>query len=135
MSKRTITQLFIGAALAVVVGFAVGIVALVVAAASGVIEIGGADVVTVDGDALAGMLVWLVVASLLIGGGSITAIAAWVGSLFNTVRLDDKTWFIILLVLGLASFGWVAMIAYVVAGPDGTLQESASGEIPVATAG
>lgn len=135
MSKKAITQLFIGAALAVVVGFAVGIVAFVVAAASGVIEIGGVDVVTVDGDRLAGVLVWLVIASLLIGGGGILAIAAWVGSLFNTVRLDDKTWFILLLVLGLASFGWVAMIAYVVAGPDGTLRGSATGEIPVATAG
>jgi hypothetical protein len=34
-------------------------------------------------------------------------------------------WFIILLVLGLVSFGLVAMIAYVIAGPDGTKQSSA----------
>jgi hypothetical protein len=39
--------------------------------------------------------------------------------LLNTAELTDKTWFIILLVLGLFSFGLVAMIAYVIAGPDG----------------
>jgi hypothetical protein len=45
---------------------------------------------------------------------------AWIGALFNTFRLDGKTWFVALLVLCLFSFGWVAMVAYVVAGPDST---------------
>ena len=134
MSKRTIAGLFIGAALAFVVGIVVGLFALVIAIASGLVAIGGADVVTVDGDALAGMLVWFVVASVLIGGGTVIAIAAWVGALFNTVRLEDKTWFVLLLVLGLASFGWVAMIAYVLAGPDGTRRESAGGTVRAASA-
>jgi hypothetical protein len=134
VSKRTIVQLFVGAALALVVGIVVGLVALLIAIASRVIAIGGADVVTVHGDALAGMLVWLVVASLLIGGGTFVAIAAWVGALFNTMKLEDKTWFVLLLVLGLASFGWVAMIAYLLAGPDGTRQGSARDEISASTA-
>ena len=42
------------------------------------------------------------------------------GALLNTAQLEDKTWFIVLLVLGLLSFGLVAMIAYVIGGPDGT---------------
>jgi hypothetical protein len=124
MSKRTITGLFIGAALAFMTGIVVGLIAVVVAIANGAVSFGGANVVSVDGDALAGMVVWLVIASLLIGGGTVVAIASWVAALFNTVKLDDKTWFILLLVLGLASFGWVAMIAYVLAGPDGTHYES-----------
>jgi hypothetical protein len=33
-------------------------------------------------------------------------------------------WFVVLLVLGLVIAGWVAMIAYVLAGPDGTAQDS-----------
>ena len=41
------------------------------------------------------------------------------------MQLEDKTWFVLLLVLGLFSFGFVAMIAYVVAGPDGTAQSVA----------
>jgi hypothetical protein len=38
----------------------------------------------------------------------------------NTSKLDDKTWFIVLLVLGLASFGFIAMLVYLFIGPDGT---------------
>jgi hypothetical protein len=38
--------------------------------------------------------------------------------LLNTSRLEDKAWFAALLVLGLISLGWVAMIAYVLRGPD-----------------
>jgi hypothetical protein len=135
VSKRTIDGLFIGAALALVAGIVVGLVAVVIAIANGVIAIGGATAVAVDGDALGAMVIWLVIASLLIGGGTVVAIAAWAGALFNTAKLDDKTWFILLLVLGLASLGWVAMIAYVVAGPDGTHLRSAPGEIPASARG
>jgi hypothetical protein len=86
--------------------------------------VGGADVVTVDGEAVAGVLVWFVIASLVGAGGAVTAGVAWIGALLNTVRLDDKMWFGLLLVLGLCSFGWLAMAAYVVAGPDGTAQDT-----------
>jgi hypothetical protein len=40
------------------------------------------------------------------------------GSVINTAQLKDKTWFIILLVTGLLSFGFIAMIIYLIAGPD-----------------
>jgi hypothetical protein len=46
------------------------------------------------------------------------------GALVNTYRLQDKTWFAVLLaggLLGLAFglLGFAAMVAYLVAGPDG----------------
>jgi hypothetical protein len=44
---------------------------------------------------------------------------AWIGALINTAQLPDKAWFVLLLVLGLLSFGFIAMVAYVIAGPDG----------------
>jgi hypothetical protein len=47
---------------------------------------------------------------------------AWIGALLNTAQLDDKTWFVVLLLLGLFSFGLLAMIAYVIAGPDGAVR-------------
>ncbi len=59
------------------------------------------------------------IAALIVAGGMIAALAAWIGALLNTARLDDKTWFVLLLVLGLFSFGWVALVAYVIAGRDG----------------
>ena len=118
MSKSAITSLFIGACLALAAGIVVGIAALVIAIANGAVSIGGPDVVTVDGGALAGMLVWIVIAAVLGGLGSLAALASWIGALLNTVQLEDKTWFGVLLVLGLLSFGWLAMVAYVIAGPD-----------------
>jgi len=38
----------------------------------------------------------------------------------NTYQLEDKTWFLVLLVLDLFSFGFLAMLAYIFAGPDST---------------
>ena len=119
MSKANVTRLFVGAIMAVVVGIVIAIATVVVALADGVVAFGGPDVVTVDGDALPGSLTWLAIAALFIVGGEVAALASWAGALLNTVRLDDKTWFIVLLVLGLFSLGWVAMVAYLIAGPDG----------------
>jgi hypothetical protein len=59
----------------------------------------------------------------------VAAIAAWVGALFNTARLEDKTWFAALLVLGLVSLGWVAMTAYVLAGPDSTARDATASAV------
>jgi hypothetical protein len=129
VSKASVTRLFVGAGLVVVGGFIVAIVALVVALLNGVVTIGGEDVVRIDGDAFGDMLVWILISGFLIGAGTIGAIAAWIGALFNTVQLDDKTWFVILLVLGLASFGWLAMIAYVLSGPDGRADTRAAGPV------
>jgi len=65
------------------------------------------------------------VAALAMIAGFIGGLVSWIGALLNTSQLEDKTWFIVLLVLGLLSFGLVAMIAYVIAGPDGTRQTDA----------
>jgi hypothetical protein len=120
MSKSSITWLFAAAIVAFVAGFVIGLIAIVVALAGGAVTFGGPDVVRVDGVALAGTVVWLSIASLAVAGGSLAALVAWIGALLNTARLDDKTWFLVLLVLGLFSFGWIATIAYVLAGPDST---------------
>ncbi|HKY50753.1 MAG TPA: hypothetical protein VJP45_05805 [Candidatus Limnocylindria bacterium] len=53
-------------------------------------------------------------------GGFIGGLVWCIGALLNTAELEDKTWFLVHLVLGLFSFGMVAMIAYVIAGRDGT---------------
>lgn len=82
--------------------------------------------------ALAGGLVLLVVAEGLAYASSgfvkdgpdvvgITQFIAWVGAVLNTAPLEDQTWFIVLLVTGLLSSGFIAMIVYLVAGPDDPL--------------
>jgi len=120
MSKTTVTRLFIAANIAIVVGVILVLATVVTAIAGGVISIGGPTVVTIDGHTFAGAVGWLLLAALVLAGGAIAGIASWIGALFNTAELEDKTWFGALLILGLLSFGWVAMVAYVVAGPDGT---------------
>ena len=39
--------------------------------------------------------------------------------MLNTWQLESKAWFVALVLLGIFNFGFVAMIAYVIAGPDG----------------
>lgn len=56
--------------------------------------------------------------------GAITQLAAWIGALVNTYQIEDRTWFIIVLAGGLLGLafplvGFAAMVAYVIAGPDG----------------
>jgi hypothetical protein len=58
------------------------------------------------------------VAILVLMATAIIQFVAWVGAVINTAGLKDKTWFIILLVNGLLSFGFIAMIIYLVAGPE-----------------
>jgi hypothetical protein len=132
MSKTTITRLFIAANVAFVLGVVVALATVIAAVAEGVVTIGGPNAVTVDGAAFAGALGWLLLAGLILAGGFIAAVASWIGALFNTSQLEDKTWFIALLALGLFSFGWVAMVAYVVAGPDGTTHQDSDGGVVIA---
>lgn len=76
---------------------------------------------------------WTMVALICVGGlvalgGQLTQTIAWIGALVNTHHLADKTWFTLLLVGGLLSLvvaltGAAAMIAYIVAGPDGEAME------------
>jgi hypothetical protein len=120
MSKATVTRLFLGAIVALIVGFVLALATVVAAIAGGVVVLGGPNVVTVDGEVFAESLPWLLIAALVFAGGTLAAVASWIGALLNTWQLDDKTWFVALLVLGLFSMGWLAMAAYVFAGPDST---------------
>ncbi len=120
MSKRSITRLFVGAVVAVGAGLVLGFAALGAALASDAIDIGGSYVIDVNGGSGAWTTLGLViVGSLAILSGTIAAVVSWLGALLNTWQLEDKMWFLSLLALGLLGFGVVAMIAYVLAGPDG----------------
>jgi hypothetical protein len=121
MTKSTVTRLFVGGIASVFAGIVFGFVALWVAFAGGAFQMSGPDVIGVNG----GYFSWTMVALIVLGivaivGGAIAGLVSWIGALLNTAQLEDKTWFILLLVLGLFSFGLIAMIAYVIAGPDGT---------------
>ena len=121
MSKKSVTRLFVGAIVAAGLGLVLGIAALWAALASDAIDLGGSDFIDVNGGSGAWTALGLVtVGSFVILSATVAAVVSWVAALLNTWQLDDKIWFASLLALGLLGFGVVAMIAYVVAGPDGT---------------
>ena len=57
---------------------------------------------------------------LTVTGGSIAAVVSWLAALLNTFQLEDRTWFVLILVLGLFNLGFLGMLVYLVAGPDST---------------
>ena len=123
MSKKNIARLFVGATVAVAAGVVLGIAALWAALASDAIDLGGSDYIDVNGGSGAWTaLALVIVGSLVMLGGTIAAVVSWIGALLNTWQLEDKLWFGALLAGGLLGLGVVVMIAYVVAGPDGTKQ-------------
>jgi hypothetical protein len=127
MSKATVTRLFVGSAVAVGAGAILAVIAVWLAIANGVFVMSGADVVGLQGGALSWILIGLViVGGLAMMGGLIGGLVSWIGALLNTSQLESKTWFLVLLLLGIFNFGFIAMIAYVVAGPDGSTATSRS---------
>jgi hypothetical protein len=127
MTKRTVTNLSVGSVVAVVGGAILAFAAVWTAYATGAFVMNGPDVVGVQATPYAWAIVGLaLLAAVSVLGGFAAGLVAWIGALLNSAQLDDKTWFIVLLVLGLLSFGVVAMIAYVIAGPDG-MQETPGG--------
>lgn len=128
MSKPTILRLFIGSLIAVVAGVVLLLAGILVAVANGALVMSGPDVTGFQPSAIGWSTVaFILVGALVIVGGAIGQFVAWLGAVVNTSRLEDKAWFILLLVLGLLSFGFIAMLVYLLAGPDGTQPETHSG--------
>jgi hypothetical protein len=121
MSKPTVTKLFVGSLIAIVGGVVLLAAAVLLAFANGSFVMSGPDVTGINPSGFTWTMVGLATVGILATvGGAIGQFVAWIGAVINTSRLDDKTWFIVLLVLGLLTFGFIPMLVYVVVGPDGT---------------
>lgn len=120
MRKAVIVKVFLGSLIGLVAAVIVGGVAFVLAVSSGVFVMNGPDVVGINPDPFGwSMLALAGFAVLVMTLASIGLFVAWIGALLNTVNLPDKAWFVVLLVGGLLSFGFLVTVAYVIAGPDG----------------
>ena len=125
MTKSTVTKIFIGSLFAIAGGVVLLAAGLFLAYVNGTFIMRGPDVVGIHPSAFTWSMGGLAVVGILaVVGGALAQFVAWIGAVLNTSRLEDKTWFVVLLVLGLLSFGFIAMLVYLVAGPDGT-RESA----------
>ena len=120
MSKATVTKLFIGAGLAIIAGAILAIASVSIAIANNVFVMNGADVVGLRATPVAWVTLPLgAVGALAILGGMAAGLVAWIGALLNTWQLQSKAWFIGLLLLGIFNLGFFAMIAFLLAAPDG----------------
>jgi hypothetical protein len=68
---------------------------------------------------------WSTIAIAAVGGilfviGGILQFVAWIGALVTTARAADRRWFAVLLVLGLLSLQFFAVMVYLLAGPGDT---------------
>lgn len=127
MSKSLVSRLFVGGTVAFVAGLVLVVAAGMTAYFSGAFTMDGPDVTGINPTPQAWTFVFLaLLGALAIIGGATAGLVAWIGALLNTAQLEDKTWFVLLLVLGLLSFGFVAMLAYVIAGPDSTRSTTAA---------
>ncbi len=122
MKKSTVIKLFLGSFAAVACGLILGFVAVWAAKGNGVFVMDATNVTGIDSTPFAWTMIGLaVLGGLAMMGGAVGQFIGWIGALFNTIQLANKAWFIVLLLTGLFSFGFVAMIAYLVAGPDATV--------------
>src|SRR6188472_336931 len=99
MSKHTVSTIFVGSLIAIAGGVVLLGVGLFVAYVNGTFIMQGPDVVGIRPSALTWSMAGLAIVGILaIVGGSLAQFVAWIGAVLNTSRLDDKTWFIVLLV-------------------------------------
>jgi len=119
MSKASVTRIFIGGGIAIIAGAIVAIASVWVAIANDVFVMSGPDIVGLQGGAVAWSLLGTsVLGGIVILGGLIAGFVSWIAALMSTWRLETKTWFVVLLLLGIFNLGFFAMIAYLMAGPE-----------------
>ena len=119
MTKARITTTFLVSLLALAAGFVMLVVTGGLAYASDVVEMDGPDVVGVKSTLFGWTMITLAATAVLVMlAAAVGQLVAWVGAVLNTAQLEDKTWFVVLLLTGLLSFGFIAMIVYLVTGPE-----------------
>ena len=126
MRKQTIDRLFAGSLAALLVGVVLVLITVAAFLCTATWTMSGTQVTRFEIDqGVTWTIGFAIVGGILAAVGGLGQLVAWIGALVNTARLDDKLWFIVLLVMGVFSFGFVAMLVYVLAGPDGTAEPPA----------
>jgi hypothetical protein len=121
MTKARVTRIFLLGALAATAGAVLAIAAVWIGMANDVFVMSGPDIVGLRWGALTWSLLGIgIVASVAMMGGLLAGLVSWIGALLNVAQLESKKWFVVLLLLGIFDLGILGMIAYLVAGPDGT---------------
>lgn len=124
MRKATVTKTWLAGLIALVAGLIVGGVSLGLMLAYGGSYTAAHDFVPRTDGFFWAMIGLMIVGFTAAAVGGVVQIVAWIGALINTYQIQDKTWFAVLLAGGILGFGFAlvgfaAMVAYLIAGPDG----------------
>ena len=118
MSKQIIGRVFFGSLAAFVGCMLVAAAAVILAIDRDVFIMNGPDVVGVrSGTGAWAALALGVLALILLLASAVGGFVSWLGALAATASRTDKSWFVVLLFLGLLSVGFLATLIYLVAGP------------------
>src|SRR5690242_10817366 len=108
MSKTMIVKIFWSSLIALFAALMLMLVGGVLLYSSGSLVMDGPDVVGLEADPFAWSMVALAAfGALVFAAGAVAQLVAWIGALLNSVELDDKAWFAVLLITGLLGIGLV----------------------------
>jgi hypothetical protein len=121
VTKPTINRLFIAGLALLVVGISLVLITVAAFLCTATWTVSGTQVTNFElNPDITWTLGFAAVGGVLVSIGALLQFIAWIGALVNTSRLEDKVWFVVLLVTGVLTFGFIAMLVYVLIGPDGT---------------
>jgi hypothetical protein len=133
MTKSLVVKLFWGSLIGLVAGFILMGITFALAISNDIFIMSGPDVTGIKSGILPWILLGLMgLAMLLLLFAAVTHFVAWIGAVLNTAQLPDKTWFVVLLVVGLLGLVFIATVAYVIAGPDGVKVKEKASALPQA---
>jgi hypothetical protein len=133
MAKSLVVKLFWGSLIGLVAGFILIGITFALAISNDIFIMSGPDVTGIKSGALSWTLLGLMgLAMLLLLFAAVTHFVAWIGAVLNTAQLPDKTWFVVLLVVGLLGLVFIATVSYVIAGPDGVKAKEEASALPQA---
>ena len=120
MTKSLVVKLFWGSLIGLVAALILMGITFALAINNDIFIMSGPDVTGIKSGVLPWILIGLcALAMLLLLLAAVAHFVAWIGAVLNTAQLPDKTWFVVLLVVGLLGLVFIATVAYVIAGPDG----------------
>jgi hypothetical protein len=133
MTKSMIVKLFWGSLIGLVAGLVLMGITVALAISNHIFVMSGPDVTGIKSGALSWTLLALMgMAVLLLLFAAVAHFVAWIGAVLNTAHLPDKTWCVVLLVVGLLGLVFIATVAYVIAGPDGLKAKDEASALPPA---
>jgi hypothetical protein len=111
MTKSMIVTLFWASLIGLVAGLVLMGTTVALAISNDIFVMSGPDVTGIKSGTLSWTLLGLMgLAVLLLLFAAVAHFVAWIGAVLNTAHLPDKTWCVVLLVVGLLGLAFIATV-------------------------